>query len=222
MLVSFRSAPPRGRRPERLGRQNVDRRFDPRPRAGGDARRRALPASVSSFDPRPRAGGDNFVRLTPLLPIRFRSAPPRGRRQDKPAHAIGPYGVSIRAPAREATMFEIGGQIASDVSIRAPAREATSRWIAWQMRRTSFDPRPRAGGDERSNARQHGRSVSIRAPAREATRRGDLRQHTQAGFDPRPRAGGDGRAPLNRLLQGVSIRAPAREATCRQHSPAAR
>ena len=55
-------------------------RFNPRPRAGGDATVKQVRESVGSFNPRPRAGGDQVSNLY--------------ERES---------GVSIHAPARGAT-----------------------------------------------------------------------------------------------------------------------
>ena len=79
---------------------------------------------IYGFDPRPRAGGDQQHRCDP----------------DR-------QGVSIRAPAREATCRSGRTEHRTDVSIRAPAREATSYGARGMETGNSLDPRPRAGGD---------------------------------------------------------------------------
>ncbi len=99
-----------------------------------------------------------------------------------------------------------------------------------------FNPRPREGGDERSqmfqtviNAFQStpprgGRPVplgpviaitdiSIHAPARGATYAGGAGSQSVIHFNPRPREGGDGGAELSRRGGIISIHAPARGAT---------
>ena len=78
-------------------------RFNPRPRAGGDATsRKPLMRMSRCFNPRPRAGGDHqrFAR--------------RGYRR-----------VSIHAPARGATPAAFRAGVLRQVSIHAPARGAT-------------------------------------------------------------------------------------------------
>jgi len=144
---TFQSTPPRGRRPDDLGRQAVGIGFNPRPRAGGDGRgperlragdvsihapaREATstasmtPPGPSCFNPRPRAGGDRRRRDDHSLRSRFQSTPPRGRRPWRGGRERGRPGVSIHAPAREAT--DSGRRLGDpgSVSIHAPAREAT-------------------------------------------------------------------------------------------------
>ena len=100
-------------------------RFNPRPRAGGDARRlRRVRSKHRGFNPRPRAGGD----LTDVDMQRI-------------------LAVSIHAPARGATELILRPSVDDKVSIHAPARGAT----CWAWRTTCmtrrFNPRPRAGGD---------------------------------------------------------------------------
>ena len=141
--------------------------------------------------------------------ILFQSAPPHGERLvGVVGKLIGGY-VSIRAPARGATLTN-AGRGRSSVSIRAPARGATLRQVTRPTFRGCFNPRPRTGSDTRvrifpsssmfQSAPPHGErhsryrhlrnfGVSIRAPARGATR--IVEAHAQI----------------------VSIRAPARGAT---------
>ena len=82
----------------------------------------------------------------------FQSAPPRGGRlAHEVLDVVGIYYVSIRAPARGATIH----------------------WQGQEQRScSSFNPRPRAGGDPFRgwSAGDHRQRVSIRAPARGATR----------------------------------------------------
>ncbi len=169
--------------------------------------------------------------------MRFRSAPPHGGRPGWPQQDYDSVPqVSIRAPARGATLGTPVETVTEAVSIRAPARGATCgsacwpsctrlfrsapphggrrRWPVKWCSGSSFDPRPRTGGD------------ALRA-------RGCSRFFC---FDPRPRTGGDvsldgaytdktvfrsapphGGRPLGsgkaRVFTQVSIRAPARGAT---------
>ena len=57
------------------------------------------------------------------------------------------------------------------VSIHAPARGATSKGRRIKRSSTSFNPRPRAGGDTVVRIQTSSRHVSIHAPARGATYR---------------------------------------------------
>ena len=165
----FQSTPPRGGRPELLammvrivqvsihaparGATNapmsaLDRAggFNPRPRAGGDTRRRDLPFPAHRFNPRPRAGGDKAVDVAGGVAKSFNPRPRAGGDQGSepafpadsgfnPRPRAGGDGipsacpkdadVSIHAPARGATelTFQLINTIA--VSIHAPARGAT-------------------------------------------------------------------------------------------------
>ena len=121
-------APARGATAWWHGSTTTPARFNPRPRAGGDPRRRcrSSPASrfqstpprggrpyqlapiqdpIGRFNPRPRAGGDCCSPTGPSCACPFQSTPPRGGR-----HRV----VRVRPRAR-------------DVSIHAPARGATPR-----------------------------------------------------------------------------------------------
>src|SRR5208337_2737742 len=80
---------------------------------------------VTRFNPRPRAGGDTVSGTSARVFIRFQSTPPRGGRPGIFLPCIRLKLVSIHAPARGAT------EIVSDKG----------------ESRTSFNPRPRAGGD---------------------------------------------------------------------------
>ncbi len=102
-LLWFQSARPRGARQDRRRSRPAVDRFNPRARAGRDS---AFPGAwlvVFCFNPRARAGRD-------LGADRLR------RVKD----------VSIRAPARGATVVRGSSRSGSLVSIRAPARGATS------------------------------------------------------------------------------------------------
>ena len=78
---------------------------------------------------------------------RFQSAPPHGGRPETGGSQLGCLHVSIRAPARGATLCQACGRRAATVSIRAPARGATRRQSGGGGRLGGFNPRPRTGGD---------------------------------------------------------------------------
>ena len=103
---------------------------------------------------------------------------------------------------------------AGRVSIRAPARGATIGRSVTVLRRACFDPRSRTGSDIRldQNA-ERAPGVSIRAPARGATRPPPWSRICHASFDPRSRTGSDIAAARTMFRAWVSIRAPARGAT---------
>ena len=143
-------APARGATVSQLHWQQPDGCFNPRPRAGGDHDQTGCAVLLIGFNPRPRAGGDprssaggRMDRLVSIhAPARgateidartcrryqeFQSTPPRGGR---PARL-----VLLQTPFR--------------VSIHAPARGATAERVPRQGLQYCFNPRPRAGGDQR-------------------------------------------------------------------------
>src|SRR5271165_1548672 len=122
----FRSALPRGerrrqnaasRRPELLFRSALPRGERPGARLGQ--------GRTKSFDPRSRAGSDHMTDRSNAMPLPVSiRAPARGATVavEVPPDAAG---VSIRAPARGATAVRPAEEIDMSVSIRAPARGAT-------------------------------------------------------------------------------------------------
>ena len=78
---TFRSTPPHGGRRFGYGLAARRRRFDPRPRTGGDVLRQHEAAKADhGFDPRPRTGGDTMPSRPSILMLLFRSTPPHGGR----------------------------------------------------------------------------------------------------------------------------------------------
>jgi len=77
--------------------------------------------------------------------------------------------VSIRAPAWGATAHELTVTLVFEVSIRAPAWGATVNVSGKCIRKASFNPRPRMGGDREVGTHDPVVPVSIRAPAWGAT-----------------------------------------------------
>ena len=160
------------------------------------------------FNPPPH--GERPRTLTLLG--KTQSAPPHGERHVAARHDHVWEGVSIRAPARGATI----------VSLLVVAS-------------SGFNPRPRTGSDRGQPAIVPRRNVSIRAPARGATALDELMPHfvqvsirapargatctarpASRGrwrFNPRPRTGSDNDGLDVPLGDSVSIRAPARGAT---------
>ena len=65
--MTFQPTPPRGRRRCACGTASATQSFNPRLRAGGDARQRQFLRRVARFNPRLRAGGDPEP-LRPGLP----------------------------------------------------------------------------------------------------------------------------------------------------------
>ena len=164
-LLVFRSALPRGERPDTIDCDASFRSFDPRSRAGSVGRGGEHHHVAEGFDPRSRAG--SVERLYDMLPPQvFRSALPRGERRS-PAWR--------RRPSRS---FD-------------PRSRAGSVWWAPRSRPPPrrFDPRSRAGSVRVGSERRAVGQVSIRAPARGASSSGGLRTKVEIGFDPRSRAG---------------------------------
>ena len=100
------------------------RRFNPRPRAGGDAIHLHSTAIYLCFNPRPRAGGDHIVV----------------------AACCAAY-VSIHAPARGAT-WRVGiKREATNGFNPRPRAGGDEPNCAMLLPNCCFNPRPRAGGD---------------------------------------------------------------------------
>ena len=164
--------------------------FNPRPRAGGDS---GLPEAARkswSFNPRPRAGGDAARILRSTTARAFQSAPPCGGRPTGPIKAFRTE-VSIRAPVRGATPLPRSGHQGRTFQ-SAPPCGGRLTMLGVGPPGTSFNPRPRAGGDSWP-----------RSPSGRGCR----------GFNPRPRAGGDAALRARPHIHDVSIRAPVRGAT---------
>ena len=200
--------PPRGgRRPPSSRQLRSARRFDPRPRAGGDSHGRSRGQAQTSFDPRPRAGGDGWLTGT-NYGWTFRSTPPRGGRRRQTRFAAA--SVSIHAPARGATMFDPTRKSRFFVSIHAPRGGRPEPVTTTSSRVARFDPRPRAGGDRQRLADVRADLVvSIHAPARGAALHSSLVSY-EYGFRSTPPRGGDSHVLSALTAGGVSIHAPAR------------
>ena len=120
----FQSTPPHGGRPSAVPLRSIARRFNPRPRTGGDIRpleRVAAPSRVSIHAP---ARGATVEPLAMSLSAR----------------------VSIHAPARGATDRMPELRIAVRVSIHAPARGATTAADRYRRRQSEFQSTPPHGG----------------------------------------------------------------------------
>ncbi len=176
----------------------------------------AIPTAAAQrrFDPRPREGGDSPIQTASGWSCTFRSTPPRRGRPGPVADRADQRPVSIHAPAKGATQEPGENAVDDRVSIHAPAKGATPNPVAGGRRkavsihapakgatrfvrpapgrRSRFDPRPREGGDGRDRAGGlRAPAVSIHAPAKGATVGGPGARQPRASFDPRPREGGD-------------------------------
>ncbi len=121
----------------------------------------------------------------------FQSTPPRGGRPGWRVKDVLVHSVSIHAPAWGATrsIFAIFKQL--HVSIHAPAWGATVIQFRNPRLITSFNPRPRVGGDGivTGDSDMQGRFQST-PPRGGRPAYSDDTAHA-AGFNPRPRVGGD-------------------------------
>ena len=87
------------------------------------------------------------MQMTGYELLAFQSALPRGERQDWPTHLKKGFDISIRAPARGATVLT----------------DETFRLLRY------FNPRSREGSDHMRGETVFAVDISIRAPARGAT-----------------------------------------------------
>jgi len=144
-------------------------RFNPRPRAGGDPDNKAPTISLPCFNPRPRAGGDQ------------RTAPSSRCRS----------GVSIHAPAQGATYRGLCPNTDCWFQSTPPRRGRLGVGMPLHLATSSFNPRPRAGGDLPILPATSGSTVFQSTPPRRGRRRQRKHGWGLPCFNPRPRAGGD-------------------------------
>ena len=168
-IFRFQSALPRRERlfawPSRCDTYN----FNPRSREGSDPQHLCVCPRFSDFNPRSREGSDLTVCPMQQFLLQFQSALPRRERQDRfgLVEIEGAFQsalprrerhqelwtlslfrqISIRAPAKGATVRHPGGATACKISIRAPAKGATCRIRPHRLSRCNFNPRSREGSD---------------------------------------------------------------------------
>ena len=145
------------------------KRFNPRPRVGGDSPSISNPAAASRFQSTPPRGGRRRSPWHRKRRIRFQSTPPRGgatpdvRYSGEPMlfQSTPPRGGRLRRSLRKAleSVFQSTpprggrrhgtgpGKTGSTVSIHAPAWGATPRPPCLWADCPGFNPRPRVGGD---------------------------------------------------------------------------
>ena len=157
----------------------------------------SLPTAVGdvSFNPRPRAGGDHEGNGQHPRVEMFQSTPPRGGRLDKRPGVSKLQRFQSTPPRGGRLTISAWFLLMVVVSIHAPARGATPHASALVSRRTSFNPRPRAGGDRLLVPITDPDWLFQSTPPRGGRRRS--RAGTvckEMGFNPRPRAGGDANA----------------------------
>ncbi len=192
------------------------KRFNPRPRVGGDIRAVPMSTALFVFQSTPPRGGrppniikerssDLFQSTPPrggrrvgavdcLVFQRFQSTPPRGGR---PATKIKKWLAKVFQSTpprggRRVTEYQDRGTL--HVSIHAPAWGATVFAIPFWRLFFRFNPRPRVGGDAEIQAL---RAYLYRFNPRPRVG-GDEYQRIYnkmvGSFNPRPRVGGDGKA----------------------------
>ena len=221
-------------------------RFNPRPRAGGDATRYYrcdavvfqsappcggrregvvfLATQSARFNPRPRAGGDLGSAWSPACRAGCFNPRPRAGGDElllppDPGIAL----VSIRAPVRGATPKQPSTPSTKQSRFQSapPCGGRHTRADRIRSDQKTFQSAPPCGGRRRAlrEARPDEERVSIRAPVRGATSAAPaLSCARPSRFNPRPRAGGDpaGVYPTP-TIDLVSIRAPVRGATWARH-----
>ena len=204
MRSSFQSTPPRGGRrvPAACSDSARDAPFQSTPPRGGRRVRRCVDHQ-RRFNPRPRVGGDTLLSaprsdaaLTAAVSIHAPAWGATCRRRRSSAT----YGRFQSTPPR-------GGRRWLHVSVCAgfqstPPRGGRPDRCSFVKAERSFNPRPRVGGDQdlhetnpRRSGGRRGRpgQVSIHAPAWGATTVSPIsraRRRTRR-FNPRPRVGGD-------------------------------
>ena len=161
---------------------------------GGDNRNSPPSAQRSGFNPRPRMGGDAQLHLLRVV-----------------------LEVSIHAPAWGATHVPGAAEDQGRVSIHAPAWGATRERRALRKSTTSFNPRPRMGGDQ-VPPRRNGAVRMFQSTPPHGGRPGTAGSSPgRRSFNPRPRMGGDFGDEDVQAFDGVSIHAPAWGATSENH-----
>ncbi len=189
---SFQSTPPRRRRQCKFTHAIPHFPcFNPRLRAGGDTTRMGEVLYYESFNPRLRAGGDHRHKADVIVAEKFQSTPPRRRRHVLCDDDCTLIIVSIHASAQEATKAKALCHDGDQVSIHASAQQAALFEHVADSPPIGFNPRLRAGGDQRSAEKSAAEMVSIHASAQEATERKTGRRDQLLRFNPRLRAGGD-------------------------------
>ena len=165
--------------------------FNPRSREGSDAELRNSPVYLRNFNPRSREGSDfeSFDKV--MAHNKFQSALPRGERPHLLMTVPARFFISIRAPARGATITSHGSS-RSGKYFNPRSREGSDTLSSLRVMTFSyFNPRSREGSDRMQQEIERFLRISIRAPARGATEE----------------------SAADAAASEISIRAPARGAT---------
>ena len=206
--------------------------FNPRPHAGGDTSRCSTYSSTACFNPRPHAGGDitcyNIVGdywVSIHAPTRgatcclqgFLSAVgfnprPHAGGDTMAATEYDLLQVSIHAPTRGATSLRSHGTTRRSFQ-STPPRGGRQQMNSRKFVPAGFNPRPHAGGDQRSSLGLFHRTVSIHAPTRGATKADEQHLRIRRFQSTPPRGGRPDRRHAAEFTEDVSIHAPTRGAT---------
>jgi len=169
------------------------RRFYPRPRTGATRTGRLLDGH-GRFQSTPPHRGRHSSRMVERWRAEFQSTPPHGGRRRGRADAPRHPEVSIHAPARGATAVARYFSHRESSFNPRPRTGGDRRADGRPGLRRGFNPRPRTGGDRGWGVSKQQQEVSIHAPARGATWRAQTAPGSSPCFNPRPRTGGDGSA----------------------------
>ena len=197
-------------------RRSDSRRFNPRPRAGGDLGRSRCPEMRREVSIRAPVRGATYLRQCRDRDGLFQSAPPCGGRPARAASAAGATDLRFNPRPRAGGDLRIRDGAASLDRQFQSAPPCGGRLARRTSKSTTFvfqSAPPCGGRPHRVRAGLAGDPVSIRAPVRGATGgelalidgrghvsirapvRGATRScrpaHARLRFNPRPRAGGD-------------------------------
>ena len=147
-MIRFQSARPRGARPDRANHGCTSACFNPRAREGRDAQLFPSHSRFAMFQSARPRGARRRSRSPPGCMRPFQSARPRGARPGGRDRAGACRHVSIRAPARGATIVGkvIDGQFVPFQSARP--RGARLYFVEHQHPDRCFNPRAREGRDQ--------------------------------------------------------------------------
>ena len=135
--ISIR-APAKGATGLRVKSRHREKDFNPRSREGSDCNGCCKIRSNLYFNPRSREGSDVKIIQPNCSSFKFQSALPRRERRDLNINYPATRKISIRAPAKGATMALSWGSVPIFISIHAPAKGATTLSITTNLYRLQF------------------------------------------------------------------------------------
>ena len=164
----FQSTRPRGARQIASGILTGDISFNPRARAGRDAKARQQSKLWLTFQSTRPRGARHLVHHHGVAYSKFQSTRPRGARLISPVVWLWSITVSIHAPARGATESKYP-LLSTQLFQSTRPRGARQRVNIPYYLPSCFNPRARAGRDKATLRGYSATGVSIHAPARGAT-----------------------------------------------------